>query len=35
MALTRGASKFLTKPVDFPRLKQDVMAVMAEARAGE
>jgi DNA-binding NtrC family response regulator len=34
MALTRGAKKFLTKPVDFPQLKQDVMAVIAEARGG-
>ena len=24
MALERGASKFVTKPVDFPQLKQDV-----------
>ena len=31
-ALERGAKKFLTKPVDFPQLKQDVMAVMAQAR---
>ena len=29
MALNRGANKFLTKPVDFPVLKQEVMAVMA------
>jgi hypothetical protein len=34
MALSRGANKFLTKPVDFPQLKQDVMAVIAEARGG-
>jgi DNA-binding NtrC family response regulator len=34
MALNRGANKFLTKPVDFPQLKQDVMAVIAEARGG-
>jgi len=33
-ALHRGANKFLTKPVDFPRLKQDVIAVIAEARGG-
>ena len=33
-ALARGAAKFMTKPVDFPRLKQDVMAVMAEPRGG-
>jgi CheY-like chemotaxis protein len=31
-ALERGAKKLLTKPVDFPQLKQDVMAVMAQAR---
>jgi DNA-binding response OmpR family regulator len=29
MALDRGANKFLAKPVDFPLLKQEVMAVMA------
>lgn len=33
-ALQRGANKFLTKPVDFPQLKQDVSAVIAEARGG-
>ena len=33
-ALDRGASKFITKPVDFPRLKQDVSAVVADARTG-
>ena len=33
-ALDRGASKFLTKPVDFPQLKQDVSAVVADARTG-
>jgi DNA-binding NtrC family response regulator len=33
MALERGASKFITKPVDFPQLKQDVSRVVAEARA--
>jgi CheY-like chemotaxis protein len=31
-ALERGANKFLTKPVDFPQLKQDVSAVIADAR---
>ena len=31
-ALDRGASKFMTKPVDFPRLKQDVSLVLADAR---
>jgi len=31
-ALSTGASKFLTKPVDFPQLKQDVIAVVNEAR---
>ena len=30
-ALGRGADEFLTKPVDFPKLKQDIMAVMADA----
>jgi len=30
-ALARGASKFLTKPVDFKKLKQDVVQVIAEA----
>ena len=29
-----GADKFLAKPVDFPQLKQDVTAVIAEARGG-
>jgi DNA-binding NtrC family response regulator len=32
MARERGASKFMTKPVDFPQLKQDVSAVVADAR---
>ena len=31
-ALACGANKFVTKPVDFPRLKQDVSAVVAEFR---
>ncbi|HEX3346948.1 MAG TPA: response regulator [Acetobacteraceae bacterium] len=31
-ALARGAQKFMTKPVDFPALKQDVMAAVAQAR---
>ncbi|HEY2616392.1 MAG TPA: response regulator [Acetobacteraceae bacterium] len=30
-ALARGADEFLTKPVDFPKLKQDIMAVRAAA----
>jgi DNA-binding NtrC family response regulator len=34
IALARGARKFLTKPVDFAQLKQDVIAVIAEARGG-
>ena len=34
-ALERGASKFITKPVDFPKLKQDVSLVVADARTGE
>jgi DNA-binding NtrC family response regulator len=33
-ALDRGASKFITKPVDFPQLKQDVSLVVADARTG-
>jgi len=33
-ALSTGASKFLTKPVDFPQLKQDVMRVIAESGEG-
>ena len=31
-ALDRGASKFMTKPVDFPQLKQDVSIAIADAR---
>ena len=31
-ALSRGASKFLTKPVDFPQLKQAVLQAVAQAR---
>ena len=31
-ALERGANKFLAKPVDFSQLKQDVSAVIGEAR---
>jgi len=31
-ALGRGASKFITKPVDFPQLKQDVSRVVVDAR---
>src|SRR6478609_4182469 len=30
-ALERGADEFFTKPVDFPRLKQDIMGVKADA----
>jgi CheY-like chemotaxis protein len=30
-ALARGADEFFTKPVDFLKLKQDIMAVMADA----
>jgi DNA-binding NtrC family response regulator len=33
-ALDRGASKFMTKPVDFPQLRRDVSAVIADARGG-
>jgi DNA-binding NtrC family response regulator len=34
-ALGRGADEFLTKPVDFLKLKQDIMAVMADATGGD
>jgi CheY-like chemotaxis protein len=34
IALARGADEFVTKPVDFPRLKQSVSAVVAQARSG-
>ena len=34
LALSRGARKFLTKPVDFVQLKQDVAAVIADFRRG-
>ena len=27
----RGADEFLTKPVDFPKLRRDIMAVQADA----
>jgi DNA-binding NtrC family response regulator len=33
-ALARGADGFLTKPVDFPKLKQDIMAVMTDTTGG-
>jgi CheY-like chemotaxis protein len=33
-ALNRGASKFITKPVDFPHLKHEVSMVVANARTG-
>jgi DNA-binding response OmpR family regulator len=33
-ALARGADEFLTKPVDFLKLKQDIMAVMTDATEG-
>src|SRR3954451_21744801 len=33
-ALARGADKFITKPVDFPMLKQDISAVVAQAQGG-
>ena len=32
-AVERGANKFLTKPVDFPQLKLDVAAVIADAQS--
>lgn len=31
VALERGAAKFLTKPVDFPRLKQDLTSAIGIA----
>jgi DNA-binding NtrC family response regulator len=31
-ALARGAARFVTKPVDFPRLKLDVSIAIADAR---
>ncbi len=34
-ALERGADKFLTKPVDFPKLKQDIKAVIADTTGGD
>ena len=34
-ALERGASKCVTKPADFPLLKQDVSRVVAHARGSE
>ena len=30
-ALERGADEFLTKPVDFPKLRRDIAAVKADA----
>jgi DNA-binding NtrC family response regulator len=33
-ALARGADEFLTKPVDFPKLKQGIMTVMTDATGG-
>jgi CheY-like chemotaxis protein len=33
-ALQRGANRFLTKPVDFSQLKQDVSLVIADRRGG-
>jgi len=33
-AMARGADEFLIKPVDFPKLKQDIMAVMTDATGG-
>jgi YesN/AraC family two-component response regulator len=33
-ALERGASKFITKPVNFPQLKQDVSRVIANTAGG-
>jgi DNA-binding NtrC family response regulator len=33
-ALARDADGLLTKPVDFPKLKQDIMMVMTDATGG-
>jgi DNA-binding NtrC family response regulator len=33
-ALERGADEFLTKPVDFAKLRRDIMAVQADAMRG-
>ena len=33
-ALRRGADGFLTKPIDFPKLKQDIMVVMTDTTGG-
>lgn len=33
VSMERGADKFITKPVDFPTLKQHVLDVAAKARA--
>jgi DNA-binding NtrC family response regulator len=33
-AMERGADEFLTKPVDFTQLKQDIAAVMTDATGG-
>ena len=35
MAMERGADEFLTKPVDFIRLKQDIVAVMSDQKGNE
>jgi DNA-binding NtrC family response regulator len=32
--LGRGADGFLTKPIDFPKLKQDIAAVMTDTTGG-
>ena len=34
-ALARGADAFLTKPIDFAKLRQDIMAVMTDATGGD
>jgi CheY-like chemotaxis protein len=34
VALARGADGFLTKPIDFPKLKQDIMTVMTDTTGG-
>jgi DNA-binding response OmpR family regulator len=33
-ALARGADGFLTKPIDLPKLKQDIKAVLTDTTGG-
>jgi hypothetical protein len=34
IALARGADGFLTKPVDFPKQRPDIMVLMTDATGG-